>query len=43
MGNGTSLEGYVSNLTNEDAPAVGNNIADTSKYVRDTTFPIILR
>jgi len=38
MGNGISLEAYVSNLTDEDAPTGGNNIADTSKYVRDTTF-----
>lgn len=39
MDNGISLEAYVSNLTDEDAPTGGNNIADTSKYVRDTTFP----
>lgn len=38
MDNGISLEAYVSNLTDEDAPTGGNNIADTSKYVRDTTF-----
>ncbi|MBT5889801.1 MAG: TonB-dependent receptor, partial [Halieaceae bacterium] len=38
MENGISLEAYVSNLTDEDAPTGGNNIADTSKYVRDTTF-----
>ena len=39
MDNGISLEAYVSNLTDEDAPTGGNNVADTSKYVRDTTFP----
>lgn len=39
MDNGISLEAYVLNLTDEDAPTGGNNIADTSKYVRDTTFP----
>ena len=38
MDNGISLEAYVTNLTNETAPTGGNNIADTSKYVRDTTF-----
>ena len=38
MDNGISLEAYVSNLLDEDAPTGGNNIADTSKYVRDTTF-----
>ena len=34
MGNAT-LEAYVSNLTDEDAPTGGNNIADTSGYVRN--------
>ena len=38
MDNGISLEAYVSNLLDEDAPTGGNNIADTSKYVRDNTF-----
>jgi outer membrane receptor protein involved in Fe transport len=33
-----SLEAYVANLTDEDAPTGGNNIADTSGYVRSTTF-----
>ena len=33
-----SLEAYVSNLTDEDAPTGGNNIADTSGYVRNNTF-----
>ena len=33
-----SLEAYVANLTDEDAPTGGNNIADTSGYVRNTTF-----
>ena len=29
-----SLEAYISNLTDEDAPTGGNNIADTSSFVR---------
>ena len=37
MDNGISLEAYVSNLTDEDAPTGGNNIADTSSYVRQNT------
>ena len=33
-----SLEAYVSNLTDENAPTGGNNISDTSAYVRNNTF-----
>jgi len=37
MDNGVSIEAYVANLTDEDAPMGGNNIADTSNYVRTNT------
>ena len=35
MDSGMGLEACVSNLLDEDAPTGGNNIADTSQYVRD--------
>ena len=38
MDNNISIEAYVSNLTDEDAPTGGNNLADTSDYVRTNTF-----
>ena len=37
MDNGISIEAYVANLTDEDAPLGGNNIADTSDFVRGST------
>ncbi|HJM71487.1 MAG TPA: TonB-dependent receptor [Gammaproteobacteria bacterium] len=37
MDNGISIEAYVANLTDEDAPLGGNNIADTSNFVRTNT------
>ena len=32
-----SIEGYIANLTNENSPTGGNNLADTSRYVRANT------
>ena len=34
-----SMEFYVTNLTNENAPTAGNNIADTGAYVRTRNLP----